>query len=198
MKISIQDEPQKVFVLSTPIHLLAKLRWEVARFQSSITRKSLYQNLHPAYHAFNCAVTAWHMTDWIWEYIGPDAQVEIAAKYKFQGIALRAFQDAMAKSSRAVNACQEIANGSKHREVRRKTADPNVKVGREWRELRSEPRKKSEGARRFGTVWVISDENGSRTALEVFKEAVDYWRRFLAPWMEDSFITGRPIRRTKA
>ena len=65
MRIPIPDEQPKVFRLSTPMHLLDKLRWEIAGFQRSLRSKSIYRELHPAYHAFNCAVTAWHMTDWV-------------------------------------------------------------------------------------------------------------------------------------
>ena len=190
MKISIPDSPAKVFKLSTPMHLLAKLRWEIAGFERSQRNKGLYRHLLPAYHAFNCAVTAWHMTDWIWEYVGPDSQVDLATTYKLKNVNLRSFQDAVAQMSRAINACQEIANGSKHREVRRKRADPYVRAEEAWAEL--EP--SATDARRYGTVWLIRDQSGVRPALDVFREAADYWCGVLSPWMEDTFIEGGTVR----
>lgn len=187
MKIHIPEYLPKVFVLSTPMHLLAKLHWEIAEFKRSLTSKSLHRNLLPAYHAFNCAVTAWHMTDWTWEYVRPEGQADLVSKYKLARPDLRAFQDAMARTSRAANACQEIANGSKHRNVKNKRADPHVRAGASWAELKQS----RDRSRRFGTAWEITDQLGTRPALEVFREAADFWRSVLSPWMEDTFVEGR-------
>lgn len=190
LKIHIPEDLPKVFKLSTPMHLLAKLRWEIVGFQRSLTSRSLHRHLLPAYHAFNCAVTAWHMTDWTWEYVGPEGQAELVLKYKLARIDLRAFQDAMALTSRAANACQEIANGSKHRNVKNKRADPHVRAGAFWAELKQS----RDGSRRFGTSWEITDDIGTRPALEVFREAADFWGSVLSPWMEPTFVEGRRSR----
>lgn len=135
------------------------------------------------------------MTDWTWEYADPESRKDLAARYCLERVDLRSFQDAMARSSRALNACQEIANGSKHREVRRRRADLHVRVTAAWAELKQD----RSGARRFGTAWLIVDRIGTRPALEVFRETADYWCGVLAPFMEHRFIAGsgtrRPVRR---
>jgi hypothetical protein len=189
MRIPIPESLPKVFVLSTPMHLLAKLHWEIKGFQRSLTNKDIHRNLLPAYHGFNCAVTAWHLTDWTWEYVGEEGHAELARIFKLDepSVDLRSFQDAAARASRALNACREIANGSKHRDVKRKRADPYVRAGSRWAELK----RARGGAPRYGTAWFISDQHGTRPALEVFKEAAGYWRHILSPWMEDTFIQGR-------
>ena len=193
MRITVQESPAQVFRLSTPMHLLDKLWWEIAGFKRAQRSESQFKYLLPAYHAFNCAVTAWHMTDWVWEYADAESRVALASKYKIKGTSLRSFQKAVARANRSINACQEIANGSKHREVRRLQANPHVRAEVVWAELE----KGDVGERRFGSVWQIRDEDGVRPALQVFKEAADYWREVISPWMEDSFVEGRPIQNTR-
>lgn len=89
----------------------------------------------------------------------------------------RSFQDAIAQTSRSLNACQEIANGSKHRVVRREEADPHVRAGLQWAEIAPLPTDPP-GGRRYRLMWAISDRIGARPALEVFNEAADYWADF--------------------
>jgi hypothetical protein len=60
--------PSNVFALATPHHLLIKLAWENGQLRQPLKTKQPIAWTHaPAYHAFNCAVTAWHLTDWTWE-----------------------------------------------------------------------------------------------------------------------------------
>jgi hypothetical protein len=71
MKVPIESASpaDKVFVLSTPAHMLQKLAWEVAKLRETIAEppeKIAYMHA-PAYIAFNCAVTAWHIADWAWQ-----------------------------------------------------------------------------------------------------------------------------------
>jgi hypothetical protein len=176
---------RKGLALATPEHLLLKLRWEIKNFQRS-SRRSSPKDMVPAYHAFNCAVTAWHMTDWVWEYLAPQSQAELAKRLSLRASTLRSFQDAIALSSRALNACQEIANGSKHRKVRRPQADPDVHAGIQVVEITSdEPGLpiNPPGRYRYRLLWVIRDRAGVRPALDVFKEAAYYWDDFLRRWL---------------
>jgi hypothetical protein len=177
------------------MHLLSKLHWEIAGFRRSLHNRHMHRWLLPAYHAFNCAVTAWHMTDWIWMYISLGEQRELAAKHGLARADLRDFQDAIAQESRALNACREICNGSKHREVTRKRADPHVRAGATWGELKAS-RKKAETA--YGVRWEITDRVGTRPALDVFSEAEDYWYTYLAPYREDTFVPSEPARRRRS
>lgn len=193
MRIQIPESLPKVFVLSTPIHLLAKLHWEIKGFQRSLSSKSIFATLLPAYHAFNCAVTAWHVTDWTWEYVAAEGRSALAATYGLEGVNFGLFQDAVAQSSRALNACREIATGSKHRDVKRSRADPHVRAGAEWAALKPD----RSGTPRYGTVWLIVDRHGKRPALEVFREAAEFWREVLSPWMEDRFVEGRRFPRAR-
>jgi hypothetical protein len=77
--------------------------------------------------AFNAVVTAWHITDWLWQ-SSSERRVALAKRYNFAyaetetGIrkGLERFQNAVVEDCRALYVCREIANGSKH--MRRKKA----------------------------------------------------------------------------
>ena len=61
--------PDHVFLLGTPSHVLHKLYWELGQLKSTLVigAETLGVTHAPSYHAFNFSVTAWHLTDWIWE-----------------------------------------------------------------------------------------------------------------------------------
>jgi hypothetical protein len=59
--IILPEAPEKVFALATSDHMFAKLRWEIQGLQRAIDdRSDDPRRVHDsAYHAYNCAVTAW-------------------------------------------------------------------------------------------------------------------------------------------
>jgi hypothetical protein len=62
------EPPDKVFGLAAPHHMLMKLKWEIFKLRSVVAEPCRPgAEIEPGYHAFNCAVTAWHMTDWVWQ-----------------------------------------------------------------------------------------------------------------------------------
>ena len=62
MSISLERKARKTFGLRDSRDILEKLRWEL--------NNRFFRERHDIaacqYHAFNCAVTAWHTTDWLW------------------------------------------------------------------------------------------------------------------------------------
>jgi hypothetical protein len=75
------EPPDKVFGLAMPHHMLMKLRWEVWQLRSVLAKPCQPDAVvEPAYHAFNCAVTAWHVTDWIWQSAIPEERAELFSK----------------------------------------------------------------------------------------------------------------------
>lgn len=198
-KIRVPPEPpSKVFALATPAHLLAKLHWEVKGFRRASGRHAeLGAHLIAAYHAFNCAVTAWHMVDWVWTSIEENGRAEIAAALDMPRADLGSFQDAV-RRNRALNCCRDIATGSKHRDVSRRP-DPDVRAALEWEaEHATVESSVEEPLARYRARLLIHDKTGARPAIDVFEEALEYWTRFLERWgfIEARFITGRRIRAT--
>src|SRR5271168_5177464 len=56
------DTGRLAFALRGCRDLLEKLRYETG----SLNTTERHDVMGRAYIAFNCAVTAWHMTDWVW------------------------------------------------------------------------------------------------------------------------------------
>lgn len=56
-------------MLAIPAHMLQKFHWEIAQLEKSLTEKQEHLGYFhaPSYCAFNCAVTAWHIADWVWQ-----------------------------------------------------------------------------------------------------------------------------------
>ena len=92
----------------------------------------------PLFIVWNTAVTAWHITDWLWQST-PEIRAVLAKRYGLQFSegsksalrnGLEEFQDAVAKESRHLYVCREIANGSKH--MRKNNVDPDVTALARW------------------------------------------------------------------
>jgi hypothetical protein len=131
---------ENVFAMSEPQHMLSKLLWEIdglMQSQSVWIENETFPT--PIFRAWNTAVTAWHITDWLWS-SKAQARSKMATVHGFvyeetaTGIrrGLEKFQEAVATRERSLYICREIANGSKH--MRRTKSDPDVKAKAVWRE----------------------------------------------------------------
>jgi hypothetical protein len=192
MKVPIPPEPlEKVFAMVTPYHYLRKLHWEVEGLRRVLNENSNFDShLTTAYHGFNCAVTAWHMVDWVWESLTPGQQQELAAEMGMPSANGSKFRHEMRLACRAINCCRDIATGSKHKVVS-KGADPEVRAALEWDVLHATCESTvEEPMARYRARLVIHDEYGARPALEVFEEAFDFWHRLLEHlgWAEDRLV----------
>jgi len=159
--------------------LLEKLRYETG----SLNTTERHDVTGRAYIAFNCAVTAWHMTDWVW------AELDQSQREKVQTLAgtsckLAAteplpLQEYARLSSPALKLCESLANGSKHCVLRR--PDPHV----------STRMTDGEGID-YGNPVVNVD--GKETWVgDVLCQAALWWATFLTDWHvaeEPPFILG--------
>ena len=172
------------FGLRTPQDLFAKLRRELARFEASTSHES-FEHRHQSDLAFNCAVTAWHLVDWTWQFRHQEQTIaaKIPGHFNFQD-----FHALVRNECEALDICHEIATGAKHVHLTRKDnpvveaatksvvhdtgicrsiAQPIVSpifrpvVGRYEEKL---------------TIRLKSDRHVS--ASEVFSAAAEYWDRF--------------------
>lgn len=133
------SELHNVIAMDDPQQLLAKLLWEIQQLTLAMSVWEDNEQFPKAvFIAFNAVVTAWHITDWVWE-SGTKRRKAIAKRYNFNyaetdtGLrrGLEKFQEAVVKECRDLYLCREIANASKH--MKRKKADPDVKARAEWR-----------------------------------------------------------------
>jgi hypothetical protein len=58
------EPPDKAFDLATPAHVYSKLLWELGNLKRSMAEEAAEDaglRFESAYHAYNLAVTAWHL-----------------------------------------------------------------------------------------------------------------------------------------
>ncbi|GAB9248255.1 hypothetical protein [Bradyrhizobium diazoefficiens] len=186
------DPPSNVFAMATPHHLLLKLYWEIKQLRASLVSRgrSVADTHAPAYHAFNCAVTCWHLTDWVWEAADDYQRQLMSSVFETRLKAVEDFQIAMRSKHRSLYICWQIANGSKHFRLRK--TDPKIKTDEVW-EYRPAMAGRMRAGQRLGSyVYRLSLTDGDqrRGALEIFEDALKVWERELAAWF---FIEGRYI-----
>lgn len=116
----IPTPPKEVFGLATPSALFRKFAWERDRLQIALApENNNFPQQEALYIAFNCAVTAWHMADWVWHCANDQQRSTLEGSLSFKRTgdereSLRAFQRALGDKLPQLAACREFANGSKH------------------------------------------------------------------------------------
>jgi hypothetical protein len=123
-----------------PQHMLSKLLWEIRELTDVMSVWTENEEFPvPIFIAFNAAVTAWHITDWLWQ-SRAQTRALLAERYKIEfsegtqnglRVGLERLQSSVAADCRALHVCREIANGSKH--MRKTKVDPDVKTIAQWR-----------------------------------------------------------------
>jgi hypothetical protein len=178
VEVPKRSDIQTVFAMNEPQHMLSKLIWEIQRLTDAM---SVWNDKfpEPIFMAFNTAVTAWHITDWLWQ-SSPKTREVLATRFKLtfnEGArsslrkGLERFQDAIVADSRPLYICREVANASKH--MRKARVDPDVKAVANW-----DPVVERAGLVKPGdlvmSLW-ISDGDDRRDAVFWFIEAYGYW-----------------------
>jgi len=173
-----------VFGLNEPQHMVSKLYFEIQQLMDSLsvwTKSGSFPE--PLFIAFNTAVTAWHITDWLWESREPTRAL-MKRRFKFdynewsqngRNTGLDKFQDAVASDCRPIYICREIANASKH--MRRKKIDPAIKAVAEWY-----PALEAVGHVKVGDLAMsltILDGDERQDAERLFIDAAGYWENLL-------------------
>jgi hypothetical protein len=192
MKVSVPEEqdrpPSNVFALATPHHLLIKLHWEVRQLRASLPSNRKPIDTHaPAYHAFNCAITCWHLTDWVWESADEEQRRLISSDFGGELRKIEDFQAALRLRHRSLHICWQVANGSKHFKLRK--TDPDIRTDDVW-EYRPALAGRMRAGERLGSYRYrlsLTDGDQRLEALDVFEDAERAWKRELGAWF---FIEG--------
>ena len=163
--------PSYAYRLQEPKHLLGKMERELHR--------ALKDEKWASDHAYNFAVTAWHMTDWLWR----QAEVSEPSKRNHFGCrSLQTFQNFIRRESGALDICSDLANGAKHFVVsRRKKAVLGAEVSTKVVEGGTLGSFVLGSDRLGGTIPVLKVRlaNGTSRLVEaIFKEAVSFWYKF--------------------
>jgi hypothetical protein len=174
-------QPDNVFVISEPSHMLAKFDWELETFSETMfsQRKNPDSITFAGYQAFNCAVTAWHLADWAWAYADEKKKGEIATRFKFRLKGkprenLNLFYEALCRDSRDLHICRHIANSSKHLKIDKPDGGFQAEIGHG--EIPSGPNGELE--RVFGLLII---DSGKTILLDrIFGRAQKYWHDLFA------------------
>jgi hypothetical protein len=190
--------PAHVFMLATPAHMLTKLHWEIYSLRKALSEKPEHiGHTHaPAYCAFNCTVTAWHLADWVWKASSEDGRADIL---RLLGTTATGddqkdfvqFQTAIMKRSRALHICRQLATGSKHMTVTRHP-DPNVRAQMRWEREGAQAGKMRAGDPLAVHHYrlVVSDKGVECASIDVLADAFKDWEWFLGEW---GFVEGRLV-----
>jgi hypothetical protein len=153
----------KPFALRDSRDLLEKLRWEL----NNLFLRQHYDVLVCAYHVFNAAVTAWHVTDWLWRDLQANPSVLGRLQQHVGEVFANkaAFQKYVRGECDALVLCHQVANGSKHSEFRAGVAATvSESIGSD-----------------HGSP-VISGGTTEQPAHKVFYEALFWYQSFLRDW----------------
>jgi hypothetical protein len=153
--MALPSVPQ-TFAVEDAKDMVEKLWWEIESFRDEVNLE------HKLWRAFNCAVTAWHITDWLWNEVCGDAGVSRD---------LAQFQTAVQDRCREVRLCRHIANASKHGGVDR-GYDPEIEV---IVEAKDEPVPFEEVGHSQHWEIIISDHGSKTDALVLFYRVYQFW-----------------------
>lgn len=200
MQLGDPDEvrpPSNVFALATPYHLLIKLAWEIGQLRSALqTEQKIAWTHAPAYHAFNCAVTCWHLSDWTWEFVDDEGKLIIANQLGGKLKTLEDFQSAIRAKHRALHICWQIANGSKHLKLRKTDADIQTEDVWEYHPVLAGSHQSGEPINSYRYRLSLTDKGERLEALDLFIAAEKIWARELASWFViegQSYVEGGPV-----
>ena len=157
--MAIPGVPQ-TFAVETAQDMSEKLWWEIEAYRGE-------PDLQPKlWRAFNCAVTAWHISDWLFKQRQTEG-VEVGT--------LIDLQNDVQRRSRALKLCKHIATASKHGGVDRRF-DPTIRVIVAAK-ITAEKVPFEEIDRSQHWEIAISDGDGETDALQVFYKAYEFWDR---------------------
>lgn len=160
--------------LEHPSDLLAKLDWELDQFNEP----NLEDEMLSSYRAFNCAVTAWSICDWVWNAGSPELKAALRAASPNPSASGSEILAALLRSEcRPLAICQQLANGAKHFRKDRHN-DPNV-VSHRLPGVSLYVSKDGTESRVVSNIGIfIQDGATTYSDIGLFSRARDYWREF--------------------
>lgn len=158
--------------LENPVDLLSKLQWEVDQLGVPVDQEAV-----ASYRAFNCAVTAWSICDWVWNAAAPDLRERFRAESPNPNAnGSEPLASLLRKQSRELAICQQLANGSKHFILDRH----NDAIVSSYRSASVSFYLSDDGKGHSVPTYGVFIEDSDRTYsdLGLFSRARDYWHDF--------------------
>lgn len=176
------------FGLTSPLDLIGKLEREIGRLGASEEPDSV-DHKNQADHAINCALTAWHISDWV--FVSGLKTDTVSAN------SLGNFQKQLIDDCSDLGICKDLANGSKHFKIDRpeqsnvsQTSNRKTVGGGITKSL-SKPLVRPLVSSLTGghTVLLVevSMKNGGRVkAITLFENVLSYWQEFVVAAQSDA------------
>lgn len=158
--------------------LLKKLEWEIQQLERSLMVGPQDDfDLTALFHAHNCAITAWHISDWVYEehytLIGEGLDGVFAPC-----INVEAFQKFVRDESDWLHVCHQLATCSKHWVLKKTRSDAalTTKIDPQFRGARAGEAKSGDPIGKYLLKPEVQWEGETWPAEEIFKKARDYWK----------------------
>lgn len=165
---------QKTFGLRTPRHLHDKLTYDIARLRSAPSSDDAQ------YAAFDCAVDAWHLTDWVLQAVDEAAHMRLTGKPKGDFHAPKAFVEKQDAELPALKYCRDLANGVKHFSLRATHSMPNVASGSTIRLAFARTADKGcDDVFSAGPIAYVLIDNEKHNVIDLFEDMCSQWREFM-------------------
>lgn len=146
----------KSFSMETPADFMAKLRWERRRLYAiPISENPAFQ-----YQAVNCAADAWHMADWVYHHLPSSEKQKFSKDTKFR--------DHIYNESRCLRICREIADATKHFDLKKK---PHQDIS---------TRVLAHAETGLGIdLWYIQNDHRADDPRQIIDGAISYWEIYM-------------------
>ncbi|MCK0547876.1 MULTISPECIES: hypothetical protein [Pseudomonas syringae group] len=172
----------QTFQLNSPLQLLIKLVWNVKQLRSSVRSSDKAGEFFPTvYKAFDCAITAWQLADWVWASVQDKGAILSKVPTKYAGRKpLAQFQALICDENKYLRICRHIADSNKHFGVDHRP-DPKLKVSVEWTIESEFAAGSAAGSPLVDRSYrlVVNDSGQEYEALEVMKGALEFWAKEL-------------------
>jgi hypothetical protein len=168
------EKPTKTFGIAEPVDLYRKLLYDIERLQAATMTRDVQ------YAAFDCAVDANHLVDWVLHAVDDATHVRLTGKEKGKHGIIQGFGKINEVRLPDLEMCRQIANSVKHvvvtfgppmDHVSTSTTvrfEPNILVG--------QPIPKD--LRIFAWAYVTVD-GIKHSVIDLFTEMATQWERFL-------------------
>lgn len=101
-------KPTKTFGLTEPVDLYRKLLFDIERLRRETTSREVQ------YAAFDCAVDAFHLIDWVLHAVDDDSHIRLTGKRRGANKTVRGFIETNRLRLPDLELCRQIANSVKH------------------------------------------------------------------------------------
>lgn len=150
---------KKIIGSEDAIFLLNKLGWEI---------RAIHEHPHDGiteriYRSINCALTAWHLTDWLWMLSSEEQRKSLCEITEVQKYDTKEFHVAIQKWCPAIALCRQIATAAKHLDIDYDREDV-------WLEGMFDDEETE-----HATTLYITDGSSKQLDVDVYIEAFNAW-----------------------